>query len=170
MSRVKDLKLIHACRLAGQTPPDGLLVWEPETEAFDSLCKRLARASTFEGVESKRGNWFVKFALGKNRYRWQMPDEETARRVERYAANGGGFAYARRRAVRSYRWDEAKGGWSTLNIKNSKKWRSQAAERSRVKRKKRAKQKAKRRALDRHDQWSREFDEKSKAYAQEEKP
>jgi len=170
MSRASDLKLIHACRIAGQTPPDSLLVWEPETEAFDSLCKRIARTAQFEGVENKRGNWFVIFCLQPGRYRWQMPDEETARRVERYATNGGGCAYARRKAVRSYKFDEATGKWKTLNIKSSKKWRSQAAERARVKRQKRAKQKARKRALDRHDQWTREFDEKSKAYAQEEKP
>jgi hypothetical protein len=168
MSRVEDLKLIHACRSAGQTPPDHLLMWEPETEVFDSLCKRIARASEFEGVEKKRGNWFVKFALSSGRYRWQMPDEETARRVERYATNGGGCAYARRRAVRSYKFDEATGRWKTLNIKTSKKWKSQAAEKAKIKRQKRAKQRARERAVKRGQDWARSFDEKLKA--QEERP
>jgi hypothetical protein len=142
-------------------------VWEPETETFDSLCKRIARASQFEGVESKRGNWFVKFAMGRNRYRWQMPDEETARRVERYAANGGGFAYARRRAVRSYKFDEATGKWKTLNIKTSKKWKQQAAEKAKIRRQKRTKQRARTRALERHDEWARGFDAKLNAQEEE---
>lgn len=170
MSRVEDFKLIQACRLAGQTPPETLVVWEPETEAFDSLCERLAHASTFEGVEHRRGNWFVKFALGKNRYRWQMPDEETARKVERYASNGGGYAYARRRAVRSYVYDTAVGRWKTLNIKTSKKWQSQRAEKAKVKRQKRAKQRSHERAIARGEEWSRGFDEKLKSYAQEKRP
>ena len=164
MSRIEDFKLIHACRMAGQEPPDHLVVWEPETEAFDSLCQRMSRSAEFEGVESKRGNWFVAFALGKDRYRWQMPDEETARRVERYATTGGGMSYARRRAVRSYKFDEASGRWKTLNIKTSKKWRSQAAERAKVKRKKRAKKRAQQKAIDRSQEWARSFDEKLKSY------
>jgi hypothetical protein len=167
MSRVNDLKLIHACRVAGQTPPDSLVVWEPETEAFDSLCQRLKRTAQFEGLENKRGNWFVVFQLQPGRYRWQMPDEETARKVERYATNGGGYAYARRRAVRSYKWDEATGRWATINIKTSKKYRAQRAERAKVKRQKRSKQRAQDRAVTRHKEWSRSFDERLKSYEEE---
>lgn len=167
MSRVRELRLIHTCRVAGQAPPDTLVVWEPETEAFDALCQRLTRAAQFEGVEQKRGNWFVIFELPPGRYRWQMPDEETARRVERYATSGGGYAYARRRAVRSYKWDEAANRWATINIKTSKKYRSQRAEKSKVKRQKRAKQRAHQRALTRNDEWSRGFEAKLKSYEEE---
>ncbi len=71
---------------------------------------------------------------------WAPPDEETARRVERYANNGGGYAYARRRAVRSYKFDEASGRWKTLNIKTSKKWKQQAAEKTKKRRQKKTKQ------------------------------
>lgn len=164
MSRITDLRAIHACRAAGQTPPSDLVTWEPETEAFDSLCQRMAGTSTtFEGVEKKRNNWFVKFALGKSRYRWQMPDEETARRVERYATDGGGCAYARRRAVRSYRFDEASGRWKTLNIKTSKKWKQQAAEKAKAKRQKKAKRRAKDKAIQRGKDWARDFDARTKA-------
>lgn len=168
MSRVEDLKLILTCRVARQTPPDTLVVWEPETELFDSLCSRLSRSAEFEGVERKRGNWFVKYALGRHRYRWQMPDEETARRVERYATNGGGLAYARRRAIRSYKFDEETGRWKTLNIKTSKKWRSQRAERSRIKRQKRAKQRAHKKAIEKSKEWARGFEERLKSYEPEE--
>jgi len=163
-SRVSDLRLIHAARMAGQAPPTKV-VWEPETEAFDELCRQIAgSASTFEGIEHKRGNWFAKFSMGKSRYRWQMPDEDTARKVERYATSGGGHAYARRRAVRSYKWDEAAGRWATLNIKTSKKWQAERAKRAKAKRTRRAKIRAKDSALARHKEWAQGFEEKLKSY------
>jgi len=167
MSRLRDFRLIASCQMAGQTPPDTFLVWEPETEEFAELVGRIAQASEFEGVERKRGNWFCIFKCGLGRYRWQMPDEETARRVERYAESGGGLAYARRRAIRSYKFDDEAGKWRLLNIKNSKKWKTQQAERARVRRKKRAKQRAKTNAIERHKAWSTGFEEKLKSYQEE---
>jgi hypothetical protein len=167
-SRVSDLKLIHACRIAGQKPPDDLVVWEPETESFDALCKRIASSpSSFDGVEHRRGNWFVKFSMGKGKYRWQMPDEDTARKVERYAATGGGHAFARRKAIRSYKWDEATSRWATLHIKTSKKWQAQRAERARTKRLKRAKRRAQDAAVAQNKEWARGFEERLKAYEEE---
>lgn len=160
MSRLRDFHLIIECRLAGQTPPETHLVWEAETEAFDRIAQRIAAASQFEGLEKKRGNWFCIFQCGKSRYRWQMPDEDTAKRVEQYAQNGGGMAYARRKAIRSYKFDDAAGRWQLLNIKNSKKWAEQRSKRTRVKRKKARQKRQRQKAIEQSQEWAQRFDER----------
>jgi len=160
MSRLRDFRLIMECRQANQTPPETFLVWETETEAFDKLAQRIAAVSQFEGLEKKRGNWFCIFQCGRGRYRWQMPDEEMAKKVEQYAQNGGGLAFARRKAIRSYKFDDDAGRWRLLNIKNSKKWAEQRAKRSRIKRKKSRQKRQRQKAIEQSQQWAQRFDER----------
>ena len=150
MSRLREIRTLHR-QIVGQNHWPDRSRTDPELISVYDLCWRIADNQAryaFEGIERKRSNWHVIYSCGKNRYRWQMPDEATARAVETYGKQGGGLSFARRKAVRSYKWCADTERWKTLNIKTSKKWKAKSAERSRMKRlKSRARAKAKARAL-----------------------
>ena len=113
---------------------------------------RIGQGNGFEKGEGERGRWYCIFHTTSTRYRWQMPDEETARAVEQYGQKGGGFLFAQRKAIRSYKWDDALNKWVLVNIKNSKKWKTRAKERAREKAVKRRQRRRKRLERERMEQ------------------
>lgn len=146
MSRVPILRSIYESVVIADVFPASALVQaggDPEVHRFYDLCTQIReRRAAFSKVERKGKNWFAIFEFSPERkYRWQMPDEEAARAVERAGAGGGGFAMARRRAVRSYKWDPEAERWALLRIKNSKKWKAESKARAKAKRAKRRRRK-----------------------------
>jgi len=148
MSRVHLLRQIYQATVVegGFTTADVVFCGDQVVSDFHDLCVRIAevrgRQAAFSKVERKGKNWFAIFEFSpERRYRWQMPDEDAARAVERAGTGGGGFALARRRAVRSYKWDPAAERWALLRIKNSKKWKAESKARAKAKRAQRRKRK-----------------------------
>jgi hypothetical protein len=156
MSRVPLLQSIFEATVReGQFPAQQLVEAEgdPTVHQFYDLCARLAgvreRQAAFSKVEKKGKNWFAIFEFSPERkYRWQMPDEDAARAVERAGMGGGGFAMARRKALRSYKWNPETEKWALLRIKNSKKWRAESKARAKAKRAKRRRRRKRQRILE----------------------
>ena len=158
MSRVPLLRQMYKTVVqAGEFPGDALVQGggDRDIHQFYDLCTRIAAVqdqiqAAFSKVEKKGKNWFAIFEFSPERkYRWQMPDEDAARAVERAGMGGGGFALARRKAVRSYKWNQDNEKWALLRIKNSKKWRAESKARAKVKRAKRRKRKKRQMLLER---------------------